>query len=491
MKRIEMIYPPKKMTIMKRIIVSVTSILTVALLFFATERISAQQVNSLYFLEKTPFHTKWNPAMAPSRAGIGIGVSSLSLNIRSDIALSDMFYPSTDGSGIPTSFLSGSGATFLNGLNDVSNIGSTMSADLLNVGLKLGSKMYVTLSSSINADMGLGLPKDLFKLVMLGTNDVGGNLDLSALNLNAMMYAKTGVGLSLKLTNNLSIGANANYLFGLANMRMGFDEFSIASNGSSLNVTTKGDLQLTGPDFLYLDYADGKMTGPKLDQAKFDNFKSNPMSLLSKSAGKGMSFDVGLTFKPVNFLTLSAAVTDLGQIKWDPAYMSRAKSNATYTYTGIDLGDNSGNIGDKMTKEMKKLIIFVPDNTSEAYTSKLTTKVNIGAEAGLANNHITLGVLSQTGITETGKYQDYMVSLNLKPGSMLQTAFSYSLLHGEMSSFGAAVNLKLLLFNLFVAADYIPFKVTPGVSLMKDQPKVKLPVNNSYFNLQTGFNLMF
>src|SRR5659263_519687 len=91
-----MIYPLKKMTIMKRIIVSVTSIMTVALLFFATERISAQQVNSLYFLEKTPFHTKWNPAMAPSRSGIGIGVSSLALNVRSDIALSDMFYPSTD-----------------------------------------------------------------------------------------------------------------------------------------------------------------------------------------------------------------------------------------------------------------------------------------------------------------------------------------------------------------------------------------------------------
>jgi len=486
-----MIYPLKKMTIMKRIIVSITSILTLALLFFATERISAQQVNSLYFLEKTPFHTKWNPAMAPSRSGIGVGVSSIALNVRSDLALSDLFTPATDGSGIPTSFLSGSGATFLNGLNDVSNLGSSISADLLNVGLKLGSKIYVTLSSSVNADMGIGLPKDLFKLVMLGTNDVGGNLDMSALNLNAMMYAKAGVGLSLKLSNSLSIGATANYLLGLADMRMGFDKFTVASNGSSLNVSTKGNLQLTGPDFIYLDYADGAMTGPKIDQTKMDNLTANPMSILSKAAGKGMSFDFGLTFKPMNFLTLSAAVTDFGKINWDPAYMSRAKSDANFTYAGVDLGDKSASISDQMTQEIKNLVKFEQDNTTTAYTSKLTTKVNIGAEAGLANNHITLGVLSQTGITETGKYQDYMVSLNLKPGSMLQTAFSYSLLHGEMSSLGAAVNLKFLLFNLFVAADYIPLKVTPGVSLMKDLPKVNLPINNSYFNLQTGFNLMF
>ena len=476
---------------MKRIIVSVTRILTVALLFFATERISAQQVNSLYFLEKTPFHTKWNPAMAPSRPGIGFGVSSLALNVRSDLAISDLLYPATDGSGIPTSFLSGTGATFLNGLNDVSNLGSSISADLLNVGLKLGSRVYITLSSSVNADMGLGLPKDLFKLVMLGTNDVGGNLDMSALNLNAMMYAKVGVGLSLKLSNSLSIGATANYLLGLADMRMDFDKFTVASNGSSLNVSTKGDLQLTGPDFMYLDYVDGAMTGPKIDKTKMDNFMANPLSILSKAAGTGMSFDFGLTFKPINFLTLSAAVTDFGKINWDPAYMSRAKSDANFTYTGIDLGDKSTSISDQMAQEVKNLVKFEQDNTSTAYTSNLTTKVNIGAEAGLANNHITLGVLSQTGITETGKYQDYMVSLNLKPGSMLQTAFSYSLLHGEMSSFGAAVNLKLLLFNLFVAADYIPMKVTPGVTLVKDLPKVPLPINNSFFNLQTGFNLMF
>lgn len=475
---------------MKRIIASVTSILTVALLFSATERISAQQVNSLYFLEKTPFHTKWNPAMAPSRTGIGIGVSSFSLNVRSDIALSDMFYPSTDGSGIPTSFLTGSGESFLNGLGDVSNIGSSMSTDILNIGLKLGSKIYLTIGSSINADMGLGLPKDLFKLVMLGTNDVGGNLDLSSLNLNAMMYAKAGVGLSLKLTDNLSIGANANYLMGLANMRMGFDKFTVSSNGSALNVSTKGNIQLTGPDFLYLNYEDGALTGPKVDQAKMDNFTSSPMSNLPK-AGSGMSFDFGATFKPLSFLTLSAAVTDMGKISWDPAYMSSAKSDGDFTYVGVDLADKSESMGDKMVEEIKNLAKFEPDNATEAYTSKLTTKVNIGAEAAMANNHISVGVLSQTGITETGKYQDYMVSLNLKPGSMLQTALSYSLLHGEMSSFGAAVNLKLLLFNFFVAADYIPLKVTPGVTLMKDLPKVNLPINNSYFNLQTGFNLMF
>jgi len=465
---------------MKRIILSVTSILTVALLFVAAQRIQAQQVNSLYFLEKTPFHTKWNPAMAPSRPGIGIGVSSISLNVHSDLAMSDIFYPSTDGSGQLWTILhpalgSDVKTAFLDGLNDVSNIGGGMSMDLLNLGMKFG-KLYLTINSSINTDMGIGLPKDLFKFVMLGTNSVGGPLDLSSLNVNAMMYAKAGLGLSLKLNEKLSVGVAANYLIGLANMRLGFDQFSIAASGSGLNITTQGDLRLTAPTGIALQYdADGKLNGFNVDNNLMTNVQSNPMSA---QAGKGMSFDAGLTFKPLNFLTLSAAVIDFGSITWNAANISQAKSNGTFTYNGANL---SGGATSSMTDQLTGMMNLQEYTDVQAYTTKLTTKINVGLEAGVLNNHVTLGVLSQTGLSEFGNYQDYMASLNLKPGSLLQMALSYSLLHGEMSSFGAALNLKLLLFNVFVAADYIPLKVNPSF----------IPINNSYFNLQTGFNLMF
>jgi len=134
-----------------------------------------------------------------------------------------------------------------------------------------------------------------------------------------------------------------------------------------------------------------------------------------------------------------------------------------------------------LTGQLVDMMNLKKEANPEAYTSKLTTKINIGAEIGLPSNKLSLGVLSQTGIAENGTYQDFMASLNIKPNSLLQTAFTYSLLHGEMSSLGCAVNLKLLLFNVFVAADYVPLKIN----------KQFIPINNSYFNLQTGFNLMF
>ena len=201
------------------------------------------------------------------------------------------------------------------------------------------------------------------------------------------------------------------------------------------------------------------------------------MLFRSPTAGTGLSFDFGLTFKPLSFLTISAAVLDMGSISWKEDCINQAKSNGSFTFNGADFS----NEGSDMSEALVDLMHLQKVQSPEAYKTKLTTKLNIGAEVGLPGNKLSLGVLSQTGITQNGKYQDFMFSANLKPASLIQTALTYSLLHGEMSALGAAVNLKLLFINLYLSADYIPLKVTPQM----------MPINNSYFNFETGFNLMF
>ena len=159
-------------------------------------------------------------------------------------------------------------------------------------------------------------------------------------------------------------------------------------------------------------------------------------------------------------------------------------------------GDNEDN---KMMDQLTELVRFQKETVSEGYSSPLTTKLNLGAEAGLLNNRITFGVLSQTGYTPTGKYNDIMLSANLKPGSIFQGALTYSLLHGEMSSFGAALNMKLLFVNAFIAADYIPLKYAKGGQFdlgstenSTSQLNISaIPLSNSYYNFQFGLNFIF
>lgn len=474
---------------MKRIIFSLSTFATVATLLLTSQSILAQQVNSLYFLEKTPFHTKWNPAMAPSRSGIGVPGSSIGFSFRSDLAFSDIFYPSADGSTLLNVLHPDLPQTdkdaFLENMGTAADFGMSMNMDLFNLGLKMG-KMYITLGSSMVSDFGVGMPKDLFKLIMSGPG-TSGTLDLKEMNINSMTYLKTGAGLSLKLSDKLSIGGTVNYLMGVSDIRLGFDEFSVNATGSSWDVTTKGNLKVIAPEFIQLkydseDYIDFQRMNEIIDNSYFETLPQdlqNDFMGTLPTAGTGLSFDFGLTYKPLNFLTLSAAVLDMGSIKWKQECINQATSDGSFTYSGTDLSsdaeetDPTGTLVDMM--HLKKV------DSPEAYSSSLTTKVNIGAEIGLPSNKLSFGVLSQTGISENGKYQDFMFSANLKPMSLIQTAFTYSLLHGAMSSFGAAVNVKLLFLNLYVAADYIPLKVNPQY----------IPINNSYFNLQTGFNLMF
>ncbi|OQC02095.1 MAG: hypothetical protein BWX77_01433 [Bacteroidetes bacterium ADurb.Bin090] len=202
--------------------------------------------------------------------------------------------------------------------------------------------------------------------------------------------------------------------------------------------------------------------------------------------GSGLSIDLGLTAKPLPFLNLSASITDLGFIRWSKYHVQQAVSNETFSFEGMDLAfgeesqdEEEGNgIGD----QLQELIRLSKDVPTKSFVSGLTTKLNIGGEVGILNDRISFGLLSQTAIARSRLlYQDFMLSANFKPGSMLQAALTYSLLHGKMSSFGTAVNLKLLYVNFFLAADYIPLIYTPQM----------IPVNNSHFNLQTGINLMF
>ena len=463
---------------MKRIIITSYSIIATVALFFLPVTVSAQRVNSLYFLEKTPFHTQWNPAMAPSRSGMGLGISNMSFSLQSDLALNEVIFPGENGQK-PYTFLDpkADANAFLSGLGDVSSLKLNTSMDIFNLGIRILNN-YFTFHSGISFDAGVGVPKDLFKLIMLGMdeNSTSTPFDLTGMNINAMSYAKVGVGYSMKVGKIFSVGINANYLQGIADMRLGFDELTIDAGQTKWDVTSKGYIQMAAPDFAEFQYS---------EDSYFNGLDFDTKSLTSGSipkSGNGFSLDLGVTARPLPFLTLSAAVIDMGSIKWDPAFVQRAKSNASFSYEGVALNESAKeNMSPETIENLEEMLHFEKDNSLEPYTSKLTTKLNIGAEAGILNNKISLGVLSQTGFAENGTYQDVMVSANLKPSSIIQGALTYSLLHGEMSALGAAVNCKLLFLNIFMAADYIPLKVTPQY----------LPINNSYYNFQFGVNMMF
>jgi hypothetical protein len=86
--------------------------------------------------------------------------------------------------------------------------------------------------------------------------------DLTSMNFNTMLYNKTGLGFSTKIGDIFSVGGNIDYLVGLANVRLGFDELTINASETNWEVTSKGYAQMAGPDQISLTYSeDGYLNG--------------------------------------------------------------------------------------------------------------------------------------------------------------------------------------------------------------------------------------
>jgi hypothetical protein len=460
---------------MKPIILFKRSVILLFVLLTFQMTIHAQQSNSLYFLEQTPIQSQWNPALTPGRTYVGAGISNFGISVRSDLAYSDIFIPNST-TGKLDWFLNSSvdKEAWIGGLKSISNFGMSAQNDLLNLGFKIGDN-FVSLHAGIYADANIGVPKDFFTFFMLGMDEEASSTayNLKDLSFNAFTYSKVGVGLSRKF-DKLSVGVNLNYLIGMTNLQMGFDRFDVDAAETGWDIKTNGYLNLTGPDAIQLKYDDeGIFSGIENESSGMEK-----AFLPSSSPGKGFSVDLGASYKPLDFLTVSASLVDLGSIKWKTDAISRAESNGTFHWDGSDLEEDGDN--DPLT-DLKDMVNFKKVDNVSAYKTKLTTKLNLSAEASILNDQVTFGILSQSRLAEDDKSQNFMFAANYKPGKIFQGSLTYSTLNGSMSSIGAGMNLKLLFFNFFIAADYIPLKVTAQY----------LPLNNSNFNLQTGFNLMF
>lgn len=457
-------------------------------LLFLSFIANSQSVNSLYFLENTPINSRINPAMSPKYSGFGLGISNFSYYLQSDLAYNDIFYPGENGELYTFMHPDVDKNAFIENLKDISSINTGANIDFFSLGIRTSKNTYFSLHTGINFDAGLGIPKDLFRFVMIGMDDQASSntFDMSSLNLETMVYSKTGVGFKTNIGEKVSIGIGVNYLQGLVNAKMNFDELSIKASDSQWDIVSKGCLMVSGPDDFKLRYSEnGYLNGIQSNNSLNSSADYNSAFNSMTRVGSGLSFDLGVTIKPVRFLKLSASLVDLGSITWNKDCVQKARSDGSFTYDGAEFditgGQTSENSKIDLKESLEKLVRFEKSEDVESYKSQLATKLNLAAELGLLNNHITFGILSQTGFSNNKNYNDLMVSANFKPGSILQAALTYSMLHGQNNAIGAAINMKLLMFNLFLAADYIPLEYTAEL----------LPVSNSIYKVQFGLNFMF
>ena len=471
-----------------------TTILTIGICV-SFLNVSAQQVNTLYFLENAPVRHYLNPSFQPlSNFYFGLpvlGYTQFQFGNNS-VTTSDLIYK-LNGQTITFMSPEANKLNFINSLKPVTMIGANAEINIFDFGFR-HKDAYWSFGLTEKVDVNVGIPRDLLKLALVGTTELENNtFNFSTLGFGSTAYTEAALGYSRILGDKWSLGLKAKVLCGTANVSGKFDNFilnagidewkingsAIVNTSSAVNLNMGSEIQDINPDFptYYIEY-------------------------LAPPAGLGGAFDIGATFKPFEFLTLSAAVTDLGLIRW-----SRNVTNATATvdYTFDGVGSLSGNdlanfdqnsLIDTLVKNLKNAPII--ENSAKAYNTYLSPKLNAGAEFGVLDNRISLGVLSRTIYQREELFEELTAAVNLRPANWFNLAFSYSLTNGRWSNLGAGLGMRVGFINFFATADYIPMNYAYFPTSFINQPtlpvigdRIPFPYKTDRFNVAFGVNLVF
>ncbi len=421
----------------------------------------SQQINTLYFMNNVHERSAYNPGFQPTTNYINIpffpdwrleaGNNSLVFN---DI----IFNQKIGGIDSTITFLhpEANKDDFYNTLRKTTRINTDFTFDILGFGFrgKKNKNNYFSFNIYQKLESSMYLPKDLFKLALYGTPNVleANTYDLKKFGVDASVYTEIALGFSQKIDDKWTVGGNLKYLIGQANINTDIDKFEIEGGIDKWAIDGEGEVNTSIPLADMPILADGTFD--------FDNFGSNDLTesmiagmVLTSNWGFGL--DLGATYMAMPNLEVSAAVTDLGFIRWTEN-VTNAKLNGGYEFTGIEFGafDDPEAKFDTIATQLEDA--FVASGSNDNYTTSLSTRVNLGAEYSVVDDRIGFGVLSSSLIANKTIFQDVTASVNFRPYHFFSSSITYSLLNGQWSTIGFGAQLRLLAFNMFIAADRIP-----------------------------------
>ena len=500
---------------MKKIIVA-------ALVAMITLSASAQQVTTLYFLENAPMRHTINPAFQPVSRGfinftplgwMSFGAGNNSFTLR-DILFVD---PVTQRTITPLDPNADKNA-FLNQIRSMSLINGEATLGLLNMGFRIKEQGYLTIGINERIIGGATVPKSIFDFVLGGgmtdlTPGAKNTFTLGGLGAGAMIYTEISGGYSYKINDEWTLGGKLKVLLGTAYMGLNAKRLGIEASTDAWDMKGTLDMDIAGPvnTAYFSQYVDGKTMRQMIEGFKDGTFDPNqfvdtsdPMALVKsalKPSGYGAAIDFGFTWKPIEYLQVTAALTDLGFIYWNRSNRYTCTVDTSFNGAGyIDYGDPAyrdaqGNFStdilmDTVKNRMMGLLDGVRMKDAGSGIAKMTSaRLNIGLDANFWDNRIGLGIVSATRLYNSRLYEEITLGAAFRPVNWFNIAVSYSLMNnGKYSNIGAGLSfMPYDGINMTLAMDYIP---TSYAGLEKDGKKLYvIPDKTKMFNLALGFSI--
>lgn len=449
---------------------------------------AAQELRTSYFMTTSDYRHEMNPALLDhAYIGMPLVLGNLNVGTTGNFGLGDFVFkmqPGWHGYGegrTHTTFMHPDvdAAKFLGGLKEKNRLSANVKYTLASVGFKALNGVNVV-DLSVRSNTSVNLPKSLFAFAK--EQKANSQYNISNIGARTENLLELGLGHSHKIGDKLTVGAKMKFMFGLAYADLSANNLDVTLSDDLWRI--RGDVRMSAA-LMSTKFKMGEKRDPdnpaRVEIDGIDDFKAG-------LGGFGLGFDLGATYKVMDELTLSAAVTDLGFVSWFNA--QRASSRAEWSFDGFEdvyVGDNEdgthqgSDIDDQLDALGDDLEDFlkVYDDGQKTDTRALAATINLGAEYVLpAYDKLRFGFLYTSRIQGKYSWHQGMISANVRPAKWFEASLS-----GAVSSTGATAGLVVDFhaprFNFFIGADRFMSKVT----------KDFIPVHRANASISLGMSI--
>lgn len=428
----------------------------------------AQQLNSAYFTNDYKFRHTMNPAFGNeqnyvSMPGFGnVNVSTMGNFGYEDVIFDNPMFPSTSKDRL-TTFMNPyiSTADALKGFNSGDNkILGDVSITVLSAGFK-GFGGYNTVELNARTSFGVSMPYELFEFAK---NTGNRTYNIGNISANGQAFAELAFGHSRQINEKLRVGAKVKLLFGAGRGDVNIDNVKAdlaADDKWTVSGHAKSEVSVKG--FTYKteekEYKEeGRGTYQYVNDVDVDG---------AGLGGFGLAFDLGGVYKINNDFTVSAALLDLGFIKWSNN-MVAVNGGEEFVFNGFhdvavneDRGGSTLSMqGDKYSDQLADFANLQDKGDEGGRTTGIGATLNLGCEYTLpVYRKITFGVLSSTRFRGDYSWTEARVSANWTPLKWIDGGVNMAF-GSYRNSFGWVLNFHPKGYNFYVGMDHTLGKVS-------------------------------
>lgn len=434
--------------------------------FLIVNSVSAQTINSAYFTKDMKMRHTLNPAYGNDQGYFAMPVlGNITVNTHGNFGVKAVMFDNPmygKGSDKKTT-------TFMNPyIDDATALGEFAKGNnrivgdvniaILSMGFR-GFGGYNTIEINARTNVGVSLP---YELLEFARNTGNKTYDIGDINVHAQAFAELAFGHSRDINERLRVGAKMKFLFGAgrADVTMKNVKADLAApNKWIVSGQAEGYLSLKGAEITSKtkEYnqpqPDGRTTYETIDEIKVKK---------GGIGGFGVGFDLGAVYKYNDNWTFSAALLDLGFIRWSNSlYVKNATDQVEFEgFHDISVSESRDPNtlkyqADSYGDQLKDFANLQDQGDKGGRTTGIGATMNFGAEYTLPKyERLSFGLLSSTKLNGKYSWTEARLSANWTPVKWLDGGVSFAL-NSFTTSMGWILNIHPKGYNLFLGMDHI------------------------------------